>query len=325
MKVIVTGAAGFLGSHLVDQLLREGYQVTGIDNLSNGSIANLKDAVGYSTFKFVRADLLEPTGWIREVRGASIVFHFAANPEVRHSLREPTDHFHQNLTATMLVLEAARRSGVETIVFASSSTVYGDPEKIPTPETHPLRPISVYGATKAAAEVMIETYHRLHGINGLILRYANIVGPRLRHGVIHDFIVKLGGNTQILEVLGDGSQKKSYLHVDDTIEATLAALSALYESEKGIEIYNVGNSDWVSVNEIAGIVANALKVNTDKIRLVYRPGTPDGRGWPGDVKTMLLDIKKIIKDTQWKPSMTSREAVKSTAESLVEELIPEKQ
>lgn len=321
MKVVVTGAAGFLGSHLVDRLLKEGYHVIGIDNLSSGDINNLKNAMGYSSFKFVKADLLDPSKWLEEIRNTSIIFHFAANPEVRHSVEEPIKHYRQNLTATMYILEAARRQNVKTIVFASSSTVYGDPEKIPTPETHPIRPISIYGATKAAAEIMIKTYHSLYRINALILRYANIVGPRLRHGVIYDFIIKLSNNSRVIEVLGDGSQKKSYLYVNDAIEATLAALNIINESNKSIEIYNIGNNDWISVNDIINVIANTLKLDMNKIKRVYKPGTFDGRGWPGDVKMMLLDINKITKDTQWRPSMTSIEAVRATAESLVNELI----
>ena len=248
-----------------------------------------------------------------------MVFHLAANPEVRHSTREPLEHYHQNLTATMHVLEAARRSNARLVVFASSSTVYGDPTETPTPETHPLRPISVYGATKAAGEILCETYARLYGLACLSLRYANIVGPRLRHGVIYDFIMKLQKNPKRLEILGDGTQKKSYLHVDDAVKATVKAAQHVLEAGKRTEVYNIGNRDWTTVKETADAVAEAMGLQG--VEYVYRPATPDGRGWPGDVKLMLLDIEKIVKDTGWAPRMTSSQAVKETARQLVEELL----
>ncbi|BEP18349.1 NAD-dependent epimerase/dehydratase family protein [Pyrofollis japonicus] len=318
MRAIVTGAAGFIGSHLVDRLLEEGYTVIGIDNLSAGRLENLDNAIGSPSFRFIRGDLLRPDEWLEAFRDVDIVFHLAANPEVRHSVREPLDHYHQNVTVTMHVLEAARQNNVKLVVFASSSTVYGDPEKIPTPETHPLRPISIYGATKAAAETMCLTYARLYGMKCLVLRYANIVGPRLRHGVIYDFIMKLKENPMMLEILGDGSQRKSYLYVDDAVEATLRAVEHVLEAGKREEVYNVGNTDWVTVREIADIVVETMGLRC--VEYVYKPATPDGRGWPGDVKLMLLDIVRIRRDTGWEPRMNSREAVRRTAEALLGEL-----
>ncbi len=319
MKILVTGAAGFIGSFLVEKLLSAGYRVVGIDNLSTGRLKNLSSVVNNPMFRFVRADLLEPSTWIDYLHGIDTVFHLAANPEVRHSAREPLEHYHQNLTATMNVLEASRRAGAKVFVFASSSTVYGDPEVIPTPESHPIRPISVYGATKAAGEMLCQTYSRLYGIKCLVLRYANIVGPRLGHGVIYDFIVKLINNKEFLEILGDGSQKKSYLHVHDAVEASIAAFNKILNEDLREEVYNIGNKDWISVIEIADEVTNTMGLSN--VRYVFKPHTPDGRGWPGDVKLMLLDISKIEKATGWKPGITSREAVKRTAESLAKELI----
>lgn len=276
MKAIVTGAAGFLGSHLTDKLLHEGYKVVGIDNLSNSSLENLRQALEHENFKFIRADLLEPETWIGEFKDAEIVFHLAANPEVRHSVREPLEHYHQNLTATMHVLEATRRHNVGTIVYASSSTVYGDPETIPTPETHPRKPISVYGATKAAGEILVETYARLYKMKALILRYANIVGPRLSHGVIYDFLIKLQRNPYKLEILGDGTQKKSYIHVSDAVEATLQALKNHIERGEGAETYNIGNKDWITVKQIADTITKTLRLQ--QVKYTYKPATKDGRG-----------------------------------------------
>ena len=319
LRVVVTGAAGFIGSHLVEELVRRGYRVVGIDNLSAGRRENLAGVLGSGGFELIVSDLREPGGeWLQGFRGAEVVFHLAANPEVRHSTREPLDHYHQNVTATMHVLEVARRNNARLVVFASSSTVYGDPETIPTPETHPIKPISVYGATKAAGEIFCQTYARLYGLQCLVLRYANIVGPRLRHGVIYDFIQKLRKDPRRLVILGDGSQRKSYLHVSDAVQATLTATEYILETGDKAKTYNIGNRDWVAVREIADIVTEAMGLRS--VEYVYKPATPDGRGWPGDVKLMLLDIKRITTETRWQPRMSSKEAVRETAKQLVKEL-----
>ena len=318
LKVFVTGCAGFIGSFLVEKLVGEGYSVACVDNLSSGRLENLKSVLEEKSFTFLKADLLEPFRWQHLVKGVDIVFHFAANPEVRHSVREPLDHYKQNLTATMHVLEAARSHRVRLFVFASSSTVYGDARRIPTPEDHPLEPISVYGATKAAAEIMCQTYARLYGMQCLVLRYANIVGPRLRHGVIYDFIVKLKKNPRRLEILGDGTQKKSYLYIDDAVEATLATVNHVLYNEEKVKVYNVGNWDWTTVKEIADAVVEAMGLK--EVEYVYKPATDDGRGWPGDVKLMLLDISRIVSEVGWKPRFSSLEAVKVAAKYLAEEL-----
>ncbi|MDT7887720.1 MAG: NAD-dependent epimerase/dehydratase family protein [Desulfurococcales archaeon] len=319
LRFLVTGAAGFMGSFLVEKLLSMGYRVVGLDNLSTGRLENLVGSIGNPMFRFVKADLLDPSTWNGDLFRVDVVFHMAANPEVRHSTREPIEHYHQNLTATMNALEASRRSGVGVFVFASSSTVYGDPEAIPTPETHPIKPISVYGATKAAGEILCQTYSRLYGIRCLVLRYANIVGPRLRHGVIYDFIQKLSRDREGLEILGDGSQRKSYLYINDAVEASIAALEKILSNGAREEIYNIGNRDWITVTEIADEVIRAMGLSN--IKYIYKPAQ-DGRGWPGDVKLMLLDISKIERETGWKPSMSSREAVRKTVESLAK-LSPE--
>ncbi len=315
----MTGAAGFIGSFLVERLLDLGYGVVGVDNLSSGCLDNLSGVLKRSGFRFLRGDLLDPSSLDSDFFGVDVVFHLAANPEVRHSIRDPLDHYHQNVTATMNALEMARRGGAGVFVFASSSTVYGDAGKIPTPEDHPLRPISIYGATKAAGEILCQTYARLYKMKCLVLRYANIIGPRLRHGVIYDFINKLRGNKEELEILGDGSQRKSYLHIEDAIEATLRALETLIERDEGEEIYNIGNRDWISVTEIAEIVAETMGLKG--VRYRYSPATPDGRGWPGDVKLMLLDIEKIEKKTKWRPRLNTREAVKRATKEILSQIL----
>lgn len=310
MRIVVTGGAGFIGSHLVDRLVEIGHDVAVVDNLSSGR----REFVNKAAEFHIRD--LKDANWGAGIRG-EVAFHFAANPEVRLSTTEPVVHFNENVLATFNVLEWTRQTGVRAVVFASSSTVYGDAEIIPTPEEAPYRPISVYGAAKAAGEVMCATYARLYGIKCLAIRYANIIGPRLRHGVIYDFIMKLRKNPNVLEVLGDGTQRKSYLYITDAVDATIQAWQKLEEEKEPYMALNIGNLDAVRVLDIAQIVAEVLGLRPE-IKLV--PATADGRGWPGDVKYMTLSITKLMKLTGWRPTMTSAEAVRKTAEDLTREL-----
>jgi len=316
MKVLVTGGAGFIGSHLVDRLMSEGCRVIVVDDLSSGRVENVKPWLDDPSFRFVKDDLKNLGSWVGEFKDVDAVFHYAANPEVRVSVTEPRIHFEENLQATFNVLEACRSFKVPYLVFASTSTVYGDAEVIPTPEDyHPLKPISVYGAVKLACETLIGTYTRLYGLKALILRYANVVGPRMSHGVIIDFIRKLKADSKRLEILGDGSQRKSYLYVEDAVNATLKALDQMIGSDELMEVFNVGSEDWVNVKQIADIIVEAMGLRD--VEYVYRPATDDGRGWLGDVKTMLLDISKIKRNIGWSPRLSSKDSVKLTVQSLL--------
>lgn len=315
MKSLVTGGAGFIGSHLVDRLMHEGYSVTVVDNLSSGCLENVKGWIDDSRFKFVRGDLKRRGKWVKEFKGVDVVFHYAANPEVRVSVTEPRIHFEENLKTTFNVLEACRYFKVPHLVFASTSTVYGDAEVIPTPEDyHPLKPISIYGSIKLSCENLADTYARLYGLKVLILRYANVTGPRIRHGVVVDFIRKLKSNSEKLEVLGDGSQRKSYIYVGDALDASLKALEYVLENDNLEEVFNVGSKDWVTVKEIADMTVEAMGLNG--VEYVYKPATGDGRGWLGDVKFMLLDIGKLKRFTGWMPRLGSRGALQKALESL---------
>ena len=315
--MLITGGAGFIGSHLVDRLMSEGGQVVVVDNFSSGSLRNVERWLGSPRFKVIASDLKVESLELQEhFRDVEAVFHFAANPEVRISTTEPRVHFNENLVATFNVLEAMRKRDVPWIVFASSSTVYGEPETIPTPEDYPTEPISVYGAVKLAAEELIKTYVRLYGMHALILRYANVIGSRSTHGVIVDFIKKLRENSEILEILGDGTQRKSYMHISDAVDATVHLYLWALERKADCEVFNVGSEDWVTVVEIADIVSEAMNL---KPKYVFKPMTPDGRGWPGDVKLMLLDISKL-KSTGWSPRLNSRKAVEVAVRELLREV-----
>lgn len=318
-KLVVTGGAGFIGSHFVDLIVENNVadQIIVIDNLSSGSVSNIEHHLSKKQIELIIADLKQYDDlWINKFKDAEAVIHLAANPEVRVSSIEPKIHFDENIVATFNVLEAARKNDVKYHFFASSSTVYGDAKSIPTPETYPYEPISVYGASKAACEILYHSYYSLYGLSVSIARYANIIGPRSSHGVIVDFINKLKRNPIELEILGDGTQRKSYLYVRDTVEASFLLLK-LAKNDKGYHVYNVGNEDWVTVKEIADIVVEEM--NLRNTRYVFKLITSDGRGWPGDVKLMLLDISRL-KSLGWRPRLSSAEAVRRTVRDLLGKL-----
>ena len=319
-RILVTGGAGFIGSHLIDAIFEGNLaeEVLVVDNLSSGDVGFIKGWLDSGKARLVRVDLrdLEETEGV--IRGVDVVFHFAANPEVRKGSEDPSTMWANNVIATYNVLEAMRKNDVPHIVFASSSTVYGEPEKIPTPEDYgPLEPISTYGASKLAGEAWISAYAHTYGIKGLVLRFANIIGPRLRHGVIYDFIVKLLRNPSELEILGDGTQRKSYLFVGDAVDATLHLLEHQLRTGERVGFYNVGNDDWVTVKEIADIVSKVMGVSP---KYNFTGGVEGGRGWKGDVKYMLLDISKL-KGTGWSPKYSSNQAVEKTTVSLIKEIV----
>lgn len=313
MRILVTGGAGFIGSHVVDRLVNEGFRVRVVDNLSSGSLANIKRHIDSSAIELVIGDLKDPEVALRVVDGVDTVFHYAANPEVRVSTTNPEVHFNENIVATFNLLEAMRRGNVRELVFASSSSVYGEPLEIPVGEDAPVKPVSIYGASKASCENLIHAYAKLYGFKAIALRYANVAGPRLRHGVIWDFIVKLRENPHELEILGDGGQVRSYIYIDDAVEATMTA----WRKTSGyFEVYNVASEDWITINELADIVIETMGLKN--VEKKYKP-ILHGVGWLGDVKKIALRIDKI-KRRGFKPSMNSRETVKHTVMDILEEI-----
>lgn len=314
-KILVTGGAGFIGSHLVDKLIENDLDVKVLDNLSSGTKINLQNSINKENFQFFNEELSNSSSLQNILSDVDLIFHLAANPEVRTGFNNPEISFRENIENTFHLLEAIRKSKIDTIVFSSSSTIYGEPEIIPTPENYgPLYPISHYGASKLACEGLISAYCHSYGINGLIFRLANIIGSRSNHGVIIDFIKKLKNDNNTLQILGDGTQSKSYLHVSDCIDAILFCINKI---EKKTEIFNLGNYDQIDVITIAKKIFDELKLNNVKISTTN--DVPEGRGWIGDVKFMNLDIKKL-EDLGWKPKYSSLAAVEKSISEIVKEI-----
>jgi UDP-glucose 4-epimerase len=314
-RVIVTGGAGFIGSHLVDRLMKEAAEVWVLDNLSSGSEDFLERWYGEDRMHLVRTDVTKLESILPYMKKADVVFHLAANPDVRTAAENTYAHVEQNILATYNVLEAMRFQDVGDVVFTSTSTVYGEASVLPTPESYgPLKPISVYGASKLASEALISSYVSTFGMRGVLYRFANVVGSRGTHGVIYDFIRKLRKNPNELEILGDGKQRKSYVHVKDCVEAMVLG----YEStEEELGIYNIGTEQSTDVITIADIVTEAMGLGGVRYRTTG--GVDGGRGWKGDVKVMSLDVRAIL-GLGWEPKYSSDEAVRRTAEALLREI-----
>lgn len=292
LRVLVTGGAGFIGSHLVDSLKEEN-EVLVYDNFSNAVTKERQSEVTY-----FEEDVLDLSTLIEKTKNINLIFHYAAAPSVKESSESPLHSFEQNVRGTLNVLESMRKNDIPRLVFASTSTVYGEAE-IPTPESAPLKPISNYGASKVACEMYVRSYSSLYGIQAIVLRYANIFGPRARRGVMYDFFHKLKKTPKKLEILGNGKQKKSYLYIDDCIDATLTSL----RTGERFEVFNIGSEEQVIVDRIAEVMSEELGLDPE---FKYTGGE---RGWKGDVPVMLLDVSKI-KSLGWEPKVMTVEGIR---------------
>ncbi|MCX6673417.1 MAG: NAD-dependent epimerase/dehydratase family protein [Methanothrix sp.] len=309
-SILVTGGAGFIGSHLVERLLPDN-DVTVLDNFSSGKREFLAPHQNNPNFHLMEADLLLPGALEKALDGVDMVFHLAANPDVKLGAENTRVHLEQNVLATYNLLEAMRKFGVKKIAFTSTSTIYGEATEVPTPEDYgPLLPISLYGASKLACEALISSYCHTFEMQSWIFRFANIVGERGTHGVLVDFIRKLRENPRELEILGSGKQKKSYLEVRDCVRAMLYSV---HSSDEQINVFNIGSEDSVDVTEIANIVARQMGLSDVQHRYT---GGVDGRGWKGDVKVMLLSIEKI-KKLGWMPQEGSAKAILAAVKALL--------
>jgi UDP-glucose 4-epimerase len=315
LRVLVTGAAGFIGSHMVDRLLSAGHSVVGFDNLSTGQRRFLESAFVHPRFTFHEADLLDRDSLARAMEGAELVVHFAANADVRFGTEHPRKDLEQNTIATWNVLEAMREKGCKRIVFSSTGSVYGEPEIFPTPEACPF-PVqtSLYGTSKLAAEGLIQAYCEGFGLQGYIFRFVSILGERYSHGHVFDFYQQLAEHPEHLHVLGNGHQKKSYLYVQDCMDAILTAIE---RAKDKVNIFNLGTDEYCEVNDSIGWICEHLGLHPT---LTYSGGE---RGWVGDSPFILLDCSRI-RALGWRPRFTIKQAVLATIEYVSTNTIPAK-
>jgi UDP-glucose 4-epimerase len=377
-SVLITGGAGFIGSSLVNALMTSGdCNIIVLDNLSRGSFDNISSWIGSPNFEFVQYDMLEYSVLSKEqeslmqkaVDRSDTIFHLAANPDVVIGSENTRIDFQQNVQVTHNLLEAIRKSKLNMVqknaditnrkkkqlIFASSSTVYGEAIVKPTPENYsPLYPISLYGATKLAGEAIVSGYCHMFDIPCIVARLANIIGPTNIHGVVYDFISKLSGHPDHLDILGNGQQNKSYLYIDDCVSALLLLAKKMEEYEDTdsldrnsnmtsqlayenysdrtirkynnneshqkkaqFEVFNIGSDDTITVIQIAQIVMEQLSLKGNKVRKVFKNTFPGGRGWKGDVPDFWLDCSKL-KDAGWSPKYRySKEAVTHTCSEYI--------
>jgi UDP-glucose 4-epimerase len=313
-KIFVTGAAGFIGSNLVDRLLKDGRSVVGFDNLSTGQKEFLDGALKNPNFTLIHGDCLDLPALIKAMTGCQFIFHLAANADVRFGLDHPGKDFQQNAFASFNVLEAMRVNGIKRIAFSSTGSVYGEAEIIPTPETAPF-PVqtSLYAASKLAAEGFIHAYCEGYGFEGYIFRFVSILGERYTHGHVLDFYKQLKANPEKLKVLGDGTQRKSYLYIGDCIDAMfhVIKLNTASNAKHRVETYNLGTDEFCQVNDSIGWICAALGV---KPKLEYSGGK---RGWVGDNPFIFLDTKKI-RGAGWKTTLTIEQGIVRTLKWLQE-------
>ena len=305
MRILVTGGSGFIGSHLVSTLIKTDNDVIVIDSLISSTTEFIDLYIQSGKCLFIKGDIRDQKLLNSFTPPIDFIFHLAADPDVKTSVEFPLNSFEHNVRGTLNVLELARRSDIKGLFFASSGgTLYGDVEEFPIEENTVLSPISPYGASKAACEMYAAAYANTYQIKIVAGRLANIIGERSSHGVCYDFYKKLIRNPGELTILGDGLQKKSYLHVSDCIDAIMALCDNLNKQQDWYDYFNLGSDEWVSVKKIAEIIENEMNLNG-----VHHKFTGGKKGWAGDVHKMLLSNKKIKKITGWSPSLTTKKAI----------------
>lgn len=303
MQFFVTGGAGFVGSNLVDRLLQLGHTVVAYDNLSTGQKRFLEHALLSHRFRLVEGDTLDLNSLTDAMHGSVFVCHLAANADVRFGTQHPHKDLEQNTIATFHVLEAMRANGIQRIAFSSTGSVYGEPEAFPTPEDAPFpTQTSLYGASKLAGEGLIQAYCEGFGFQGYIFRFVSILGERYTHGHVFDFYRSLRSDPHRLRVLGDGHQRKSYLYVQDCIDAILLAIG---KAQDKVNVFNLGTDEYCEVNDSIGWITSHLGL---KPELVYAGGK---RGWVGDSPSIFLDCRKI-RALGWAPKLSIREGIVAT-------------
>ena len=311
MKCFVTGGAGFIGSHLVDRLLDDGHEVTVFDNLSSGRKAFIAHHFDNPHFLFIKADLLQKHRIEQEIKGHDVVFHIAANPDVRSGVDDPS-MAEKDMQATYNLLDGMRKNNVNKIVFSSSSVIYGETPAKPLPEDYgPLLPISVYGAAKLASEGLISSFAHTFDMQAWMYRFANVVGIRGTHGVIVDFIHKLQDNPHELEILGDGKQKKPYLYVTECVDGMLHGFT---HAKDEVNVFNLGVDSLTEVTRIGELIVEEMEL--ENVEFKYTGGK---RGWKGDVPQFQLAIDKM-NEIGWEPKLSSDDAVRKAIRDLLDTL-----
>ncbi len=297
-RVLVTGGAGFVGSHVADRLLAEGAEVTILDDFSTGWRQFVPGRA-----RVIEGDLLDPSAAARAVEGCDLVFHLAANADIKDNLREPRRCIDQNVVGTQNLLEAMRATGARDVAFASTGSVYGEATVVPTPEDAPF-PVqtSIYGTSKLAAEGLLTSYALGYGFRTWIFRFVSLLGPRYTHGHVIDFWRKLRRDPTRLDVLGDGHQRKSYLHVSDCVSGMIVALA---RSAGPVNLFNLGHHDWIEVDRSIEIITRTLGVRP---RIVHAGGE---RGWVGDSPRILLDTTRL-RALGWAPTRSIEESIVET-------------
>jgi UDP-glucose 4-epimerase len=306
-RAFVTGGAGFIGSHIVDRLARIAANVTVYDNFSTGREQFISHHAGNPKIRIVRADVLNSERLKQEMVNCDFVFHLQANADVRGGMQRTQVDLEQNTIATWNVLEAIRVNEIKHLVFASSAAVYGEPDVFPTPESYAPLQTSLYGASKLACEAMVQAYSEYFGITCYIFRFVSWIGERYSHGVIFDFVKKLRGNAQMLEVLGDGKQRKSYLDVIDGVDGIFYAIEHGKELKN---VFNLGHDEFIKVLELADVVVEELGLTGVRYRM-----TGGERGWLGDSPFVHLDTTKL-KALGWRPQVSIERGIRSTVRYL---------
>lgn len=303
MRAFITGVAGFIGSNLADRLLEDGFSVIGYDNLSTGQEKFIEKAFTYPNFKFINGDLLDMEKLSNSLKYCDLVFHLAANADIKDGLNHPYKDLEQNTIVTYNVLEAMRANGIKKIIFSSTGSVYGETTVIPTPEDAPF-PIqtSLYAASKVAGEGLIQAYCEGYGFQSWIFRFVSILGERYSHGHVFDFYKQLLDDPTNLRVLGNGKQRKSYLHVGDCINAILFTIE---NAKEKINIFNLGTNEYCQVTDSIGWICAHMKINP---KFNFTGGE---RGWIGDNPFIFLDTSKI-RNLGWRPKLTIQEGIIKT-------------
>jgi UDP-glucose 4-epimerase len=312
MKSLIVGGAGFIGSHMAMKLLQQdGHRVVIYDNFTSGTDRHLQPIRDNPNLEIIRKDVKDLPELTKAAHGVDVIYHFASNPDISKAITQPDIDFWEGTYLTNNVVEAARQAGVKRIIYASGSGVYGDTGDLEVDENYsPLRPISTYGASKLAGEALLCSYCEMFGLQASGFRFANVVGPKQTHGVGYDFIRKLRENPRELAILGDGSQSKSYLHVDDVLRALETVLAS---NLPGFTAFNVATGDAITVREIADIACAKMKLEN----VNYRFGGGK-RGWKGDVPVIRLS-SKAIRNLGWNPHYKSAEAISASLDAMLAE------